>query len=168
MLHRLAASALITAAALSACQQAETPEQAHARMQAESDSARVAIEAQGVAWATAFNNRQVDAIAALYTDDAELMPPGMPGASGRENVRAVFGGMMAQVTEGTTMAFEVKGVSANGPLAVEHGAWTMTMPTPDGATTALRGKYLIEWHRIDGAWLIAKDIWNDDAPPPSM
>jgi hypothetical protein len=27
------------------------------------------------------------------------------------------------------------------------------------------GKYLVHWHRVDGKWLIADDIWNLDTPP---
>jgi uncharacterized protein (TIGR02246 family) len=163
MSTRFAVGTLI-AAALTACQQAETPEQTHARMQMESDSARAAIEAKGPAWAMAFNNRQVDAIAALYVEDAVAMPPDMPAVSGRDNIRATFEAMMSQSPQGTTVAFEIQGVSANGPLAVERGAWVMTIPTPDGASSQLRGKYLIEWHRVNGEWLIATDTWNNDAP----
>jgi hypothetical protein len=30
----------------------------------------------------------------------------------------------------------------------------------------MRGKYLAEWHKIDGEWLMVSDIWNNDAPMP--
>jgi len=159
---------MIAVAALSACQAAETAEQMHARMQAESDSVRVVLEAKAAAFAAAVNAGQPDVIAALYREDATLMPPDMPAVAGRDNIRAAFEGLMATMVPGTTMAFEVVDVSANGPLAVERGSWVMTIPTPDGGSTAMRGKYLIEWHKVDGEWLIAKDIWNNDAPLPAM
>lgn len=161
MSNRFAAALLSSVAALSACQAAETPEQTHARMLAESDSARVAIEAKAAAFAEAVNTGQADAVAALYTDDAVLMPPEMPAITGREAIRATFAGMMA-ASPGMRIAFQVLDVTANGPLAVERGTWTISAPTPDGAATELRGKYLIEWHRIAGEWLIARDIWNSD------
>jgi len=96
-----------------------------------------------------------------------LLPPDMPAVEGRENIRATFQGMMEQ-GPGMRMLFEVMDVTANGPLAVERGAWIMTLPTPEGGSTELRGKYLIEWHRIGGDWMIAKDMWNNDAPAPGM
>jgi len=165
MFPRYAASALVAVAALTACQQAETPEQMHARMQMESDSARVAIDARGKAFTEATNAGNADAVAALYTEDAVLMPPDMPAVTGRDNIRATFAGMMAQMP-GMRIAFEVQAVAANGPLAVERGAWIITTPTPDGGSLEMRGKYLVQWHRIDGEWMMAADIWNSDAPLP--
>lgn len=165
MLPRFAASALIAVAALTACQQAETAEQMHARMQMESDSARVAIDARGKAFAEAVNAGNADAVAAIYTEDAVLMPPDMPAVTGRDNIRAVFAGMMRQMP-GMRIAFEVQDVAANGPLAVERGAWIITVPTPDGGSSETRGKYLVAWHKVDGEWMMAWDIWNNDAPLP--
>ena len=165
MLPRFAASALITVAALTACQQAETAEQAHARMQMESDSAQVAITARGEAFAAAVNAGQADAVAAMYTDDAVLMPPDMPAVTGRDNIRATFAAMMGQMP-GMRIAFDVQDVAANGPLAVERGAWIITLAAPDGASTEMRGKYLVAWHKMDGEWMMAWDIWNNDAPMP--
>jgi len=167
MFPRYAMSALVAVAALTACQQAETAEQTHARMRMESDSARVAIDARGKAFAEATNAGNADAVAALYTDDAVLMPPDMPAVTGRDNIRATFAAMMGQMP-GMRIAFEVQDVMANGPLAVERGAWIITVPTPDGGSSEMRGKYLVAWHRIDGEWMMARDIWNNDAPLPAM
>ena len=168
MLTRLTPTMLIALATLVACQQPETAEQMHARMQMESDSARLAIEAKATAFAAAMTNGQADAIAAMYTENAALMPPDMPAVTGRDNIRAAFGAMLGQSPEGMSMVFEVQDVTANGPLAVERGAWIMTIPTPDGGSSEMRGKYLLEWHKLDGEWMIAKDIWNNDAPVPPM
>ena len=167
MLRLMPATALVTLTALLGCQASETIEQTHARMQLESDSARVAIEAKATAFADAVNAGQPDAIAALYAEDAALMPPDMPVVSGRDAIRATFAGMMAQMPD-MRIRFEVQDVAANGPLAVECGAWIMTIPAPDGGSAETRGKYLIEWHRLAGEWMIAKDIWNSDAPASPM
>jgi hypothetical protein len=32
--------------------------------------------------------------------------------------------------------------------------------------TVETGKYIEVWRRINGKWLMVRDIWNDDAPPP--
>jgi hypothetical protein len=78
MSRRRASGAVITLAALAGCQAGETAEQMHARMQVESDSAKVAIEAQGARFAAAFNARQADSAAMVYTMDAVVMPPTNP------------------------------------------------------------------------------------------
>jgi uncharacterized protein (TIGR02246 family) len=167
MLNRFAPASLIAAAALIACQATETAEQMHARIQMESDSARVAIEAKAAAFAQAISAGQVDAVAALYAPDATLMPPEMPAVTGRDAIRTTFQSMLAMMP-GMTMRFEVQDVTANGSLAVERGVWIATAPTPDGGSAETRGKYLVQWSKVDGDWLIVQDIWNGDAPmPPS-
>jgi ketosteroid isomerase-like protein len=156
---------LVALAALLACQPAETEEQMQARLQAESDSARVAIEAANLAFTQHFNAGHMDSVGALYAPNAVVMAPGMPAVSGRDNIVATMRTMPA----GMNLALETQQVTANGPMAVERGAWTMTVPGAEGAPPMVtRGKYLVHWHRIDGQWLLVDDIWNDDAPPPAM
>jgi uncharacterized protein (TIGR02246 family) len=167
-LARFSSIPLVALAALTACQATETAEQMQARMQMESDSVRVVVEAKAAAFATAVNNRQADAIAALYAADATVMPPDMPAVAGRDNIRATFEAMLGQFPEGTSIRFEIQDVTANGPLAMERGAWIMTGPTADGGSSETRGKYLIAWQKVDGEWMISKDIWNNDAPMPPM
>jgi len=57
----------------------------------------------------------------------------------------------------------------NGPLAIERGTWTYAIPA-QGKTPAMNvaGKFLVHWRKVDGQWLFAEDIWNNDAPmaPP--
>jgi len=168
MFARVTSISLIALATLTACQQPETAEQMHARMQMESDSARVALEAKAAAFVEAFNAGNADAMAAFYAPDAVLMPPDMPAVMGRDAIRGGMEGMLAGMPPGSVFALRVLDVAANGPIAVDRGEWSTTMPGPDGGSMETRGKYLVEWHRIDGEWLIVSDIWNSDAPMPPM
>jgi uncharacterized protein (TIGR02246 family) len=160
--------ALTAVAALTACQATETAEQMHTRMQTESDSARVALEAKAAAFAEAFNAKNADALAAFYAPDAVLMPPDMPAVTGRDAIQAGFAQMAAQMPDGSVFALHMGAVTANGPLAIERGEWTQTTTGPDGAPVVMRGKYLVHWVKTNGEWLIASDIWNNDAPMPPM
>lgn len=159
----LLAAALLVAA----CAKPETPEQMQARIQAESDSVRQMAEGAATRFASFVTNKQADSIAALYAPDAKVMPPNMPMVVGRDSVRAMFTNWFAAGTPSLTL--QVQSVAANGPIAIERGTstWSFTpnpgSPMPAGSGT---GKYLVHWHRVDGQWLIAEDIWNDDAPPP--
>jgi hypothetical protein len=45
--------------------------------------------------------------------------------------------------------------------------FTYAIPA-QGRTPAVTvtGKYLTHFHKTDAGWLIAEDIWNNDAPAP--
>ncbi len=165
---RSLALSFVAVAALTACQAAETAEQMHARMQMESDSARVALEARAEAFAAAMNARDYDAVAALYAPDAVVMAPDVPAVTGRDAIRDMMARPEAQMPEGAVFALRVMSVTANGPLAVERGEWSADFTGPDGSPMTMRGKYLAEWHNIDGEWLMVSDIWNNDTPAPPM
>jgi len=143
-------------------------EQTHARLQAESDSLRPILEEKAVALAEAFNERRADAVAAFYAPDGVLMPPDMPAAIGPESIEAAIAADFARTPPGAVIAFAIESVTANGPIGVERGTWKITMAGPDGGPVELHGKYLVEWHKLNGEWRIAADIWNADAPIGAM
>ena len=149
-----------------ACQKAESPEQAASRMQAEADSARPAIAAQNARWMRYANANQVDSLIDLYAPNAVLLPPDMPAATGRDSMRARLAATMAP---GGVVTLTTASLAVNGPLAIERGNWTFAVPA-QGKTPAmnLAGKYLVHWHKVNGQWLFAEDMWNNDVPmePP--
>lgn len=168
MITRFPLIALTTLGVAAACRPAaESPEQQDARLRAESDSARPVIEAQGVRFTRFFNAGQTDSVASMYTPTATVMPPGMPAVTGSDSIRATFAAMASMMPAGTTLAFDVQSVVANGPIAIERGAWTMTTPAAGGAPTEMRGKYLVIWRNVGGEWRLQEDIWNEDTPPPA-
>jgi ketosteroid isomerase-like protein len=167
MFTRLSLVALATLGVAGCQPAAESPDQQRARLMAESDSARAAIEAQGTRFTGYFNTGQIDSVVAMYTSSATVMPPGMPAVTGTDSIRAVFAAMGSMMPAGTTLAFQVRSVVANGPIAIERGNWTMTAPETGGAPTATRGKYLVMWRQVGGEWRIQEDIWNEDTPPPA-
>lgn len=157
--------ALGTIAILAGCQPAaETAEQAEQRMASESAAAKTAIEASNTQFTAHFNAGQGDSVAAHYAEDGRVMAPNMAVAAGRQAIAASMG-MMA----GATLALTTESVTANGPLAVERGTYSITL-TPPGATAPITdtGKYLVHWHKVGDKWLMVDDIWNSDLPAMSM
>lgn len=145
---------------------AETADQAATRMASEATMVKATIDSLAREFGVHFSAGHADLVGAFYAENAVIMPPNAPAASGRAAVQAVlaeFFPMKPQLTITPTS------VSANGPLAVERGTYTMTF-TPPGATAPVNdtGKYLAHWHLIDGKWLIVDDIWNSDLPPIPM
>jgi uncharacterized protein (TIGR02246 family) len=158
-------TAAIAALALAACAKPETADQMAARMQAESDSARTAIEAINVQYARYLTGNLPDSIAMLFTDNGVMMPTGGKAVTGRDSIRAAMTAM--PLPPGATLTMRTAEVSANGPIAIERGTYTFAMAA-QGRTPAvsLPGKYLVHWHKVNGEWKMAADIWNEDAPPP--
>ena len=160
------AFALLAAAA--ACQpQAETAEQAMARMDTESAAAKTAIDSLAREFAMHFSAGHADVVAnSFYAENATAMPPNAPMASGRAAIQAVLAEFMPMKPQ---LTITPQSVSANGPVVIDRGVYSLTF-TPPGATAPVTdtGKYLAEWRLMDGKWMMVNDIWNSDLPPMPM
>jgi uncharacterized protein (TIGR02246 family) len=122
-----------------------------------------ALEARSDAWETALNAKDVDSLVNLYTEDARLLPPDGEMTSGKDGVRAAFGGMIDAGISGETTRVET---TVFGDVAYIVGTFTLVA----GDETLGTGKYIETWRRgDDGQWLIANDIYNNDpSPKPKM
>jgi ketosteroid isomerase-like protein len=145
---------------------AETPAAMETRMQAETDSARGAIAAADTRYAAFVNAGQADSVAALYVEGGIAMPPHMPMATGRADIAKAI----TQITSAGKFNLTITGtnLSVNGPVAIERGRFHVTITPPKGPAITDSGKYLAHVHWVNGAWLIAENIWNSDLPLPTM
>ena len=125
-----------------------------------------AIAAVNDAWGKAYNAGDAAAVAALYTEDAAVNPPGSPQVRGRSSLQSFFAKDTADTkAAGITMNLSPQRDSGvSGDLAWESGSFTAT--DKSGATVD-SGKYVTVLKKTDGKWLIVRDTWNsDNAPPP--
>jgi uncharacterized protein (TIGR02246 family) len=117
-------------------------------------------------WLASYNAGDADAIAARYTDDAVVMSPGAPAATGREAIRALIAEQSAAAkAAGMTLApldGDTVGVSASGDIAWHSGGYTVS--DASGAVVD-SGNYMEVQKNMDGKWMIVRDIWNSDRPP---
>lgn len=117
-------------------------------------------------WLASYNAGDADAIAARYTDDAVVMSPGAPAATGREAIRAMIAEQSAAAkAAGITLApldGDTVGVSASGDMAWHSGAFTVS--DASGAVID-SGNYMEVQQNVDGQWMIVRDIWNSDRLP---
>ena len=158
---------LFAAFALAACQKAETPEQASMRIAAESDSAKTAISGMVTRYATFLNANNADSMAAMFMDGGMMMPPNSPAVTGRDSIKAhLTAGPMPPSSHLTLLTVDV---AANGPIAIERGTYNFSIPAA-GRTPAVsaNGKYLVHWHKVNGNWQIAAQMWSDDVPAMPM
>ena len=148
-----------------ACQSAETPQQTDARITAESNTARTELAAIGTNFARWYVAGAVDSAATVLTEDHSSLPPNQPAGAGRAHWLSANKPLSATGKFG--LHHETVSVVANGPLAVEQGRYVITFvpgPAAPASATAFAdtGKYLWQWRKVDGRWLLAAASWNSD------
>jgi uncharacterized protein (TIGR02246 family) len=126
-----------------------------------------AIRAQTTSWVKAYNGGDAKAVAALYAEDALLLPPGAPGARGRAAILEFLTKDIAgSKAAGAVFVIDPKtDVGVSGNMGWESGTYKVTVK---GAVVET-GKFLSVSRKKDGKWLYIRDTWNADAPfaPPA-
>lgn len=109
---------------------------------------------------TAFNSKNVAAIAALYAEDAIVMPaPAGQPVKGRQAAADFFGGLIqAGVIE---HALTMKEAVVSETLATQAGQWSAAMVGEDGVKQQFGGNVQVVFQKqADGQWLAVTHIWN--------
>src|SRR5262245_20439945 len=110
------------------------------------------------AWEAAFNKGDAAGVAALYADDARLMPPNHAFIQGREAIQEYmkegFGG-----DSGMQISIKADESVVLGSEAYRRGTYRIT--NKDGTELEV-GKYVEVWKKAGENWQIAIDIWNVD------
>ena len=110
-------------------------------------------------------SEQAAGLAALYTEDAQLLPPDMEPVNGRAAIQEFIakndppGGPSFEFATIETMVF--------GDYAHRQGSFTVK--APDGSMLE-SGKFIELWKKVGGKWLIHRDMWSRNAPaaaPPA-
>jgi len=130
-----------------------------------SDADVAAIRAANASYASAVKARDWGALAALYAQDAIILPPNHPPVTGRANIKAYFEAFPPM------SAFEVPIVEIEGrsDLALVRGTYSLTISQEGSAPVTDSGKWMEKRRKqADGSWLILCDIWNSDVAMPQQ
>ncbi|NOT64063.1 MAG: SgcJ/EcaC family oxidoreductase [Acidobacteria bacterium] len=121
-----------------------------------------AIQAGNANFMAAFQRGDAAGVAACYTADGQLLPPGSTPLSGTANITAFWQGAMSLGIKSAQLA--TQSIEERGDLAVEVGQYTLDIQ-PDG-TAAMTdiGKYVVVWKNDGGTWKLHVDIWNTNNP----
>jgi uncharacterized protein (TIGR02246 family) len=121
------------------------------------------IRANTETWFKNFNAGNTDAVAASYTDDAVVMAPGGPPASGSAAIKQLLAKEIAGAKSGgvTLAQGKMNDVAVKGDMAWHAGTYSVIK---DGKTVDA-GSYMEVLRKKGGKWLIARDIWNSSTPP---
>lgn len=122
-----------------------------------------AIESANARFVEAYNRGDVASVAALYTDDAALLPPNAQVLRGRQAIEGFWSA--ARQAGLRDPVLKTASVDHSGELACEIGSYTLKIQPEGGEATTDKGKYVVVWKRqADGSWKLAVDIWNTDLP----
>lgn len=108
----------------------------------------------------AFERGDAAAVAAWYSDDATLLPPGSPAMKGKDAIQTFWQGAMDGGVKDAKL--ETLDVDSRGDLAYEVGRFEMTARPAGGEGVRLTGKYVVVWKNAGGGWKMHVDIWNGD------
>ena len=128
-----------------------------------------AIDRVRQAHVAAVNSTNAEAWVMMFTEDGVQMPPFAPANIGKNMmINWVRGFLDVFVLE--DFALSVAELQVKGDWALERGTYTINFThRPSGNVIPDLGKYITIWQRLpDGAWGMARDIWNSDNPPLPM
>jgi uncharacterized protein (TIGR02246 family) len=110
----------------------------------------------------AFNNGDMNAVAQHYTEDGKLFPANSEIIEGRQNIEAFWSGAPEMGVKKVNL--ETTTAEGYGYTAIEEGKYTLYA---DGDIIIDKGKYIVTWEKVNGSWLIKRDIWTTSNPPVS-
>lgn len=115
------------------------------------------LERFNVQFVEAEKRGDAEAIAAFYTPDASLLPPGEQPVRGRP---AIFAYNKAWKVKVTDVVVTVEEFTVFGDTAYVMGTCTYTLGGSNPEIFSI--KYLdIRKQQPDGSWLVLRDMWND-------
>ena len=130
------------------------------------EAEKAQLLARDAEWARlAFEGRDVERMLSYFSDDAVMMPPGMPAVIGKAALREYLNGSLQIPGFSITWTSTDVHLSPDGQFAYMFGRNQMTMNAPDGTLMTFAGRGVTNWRReADGAWRCVVDIWNSETP----
>ncbi len=122
--------------------------------------AKAGIDAGNRKFEEAVAKGDAAAIAKLYAEDAEILPPNSPPKKGREAIQKEFAELVGAFTKITLKTREVYPM---GNFALEVSSWKLE----DASGKGPEGKGMVLWKKTGGTWQFYRDMWSGNAPPPA-
>lgn len=119
---------------------------------------KAAIQKLEDQWGDAFNKGDGAGVAAMYTQDAYVLPAGAPMVHGPADIQNFWGQAMQQLGDVKCTAVDVKPLGRSAAREIGTCTFKTKGATPqDGAL-----KYTVVWQKENGQWKLLTDIWNFD------
>ena len=119
---------------------------------------KATIDKLNEAWCAAFNKGDAAALAAMYTDDATVLPQGGPMIKGATAIKDLWAGeVKPQRRQAHHGRRACRSADRCWPRDRHPTFKTKATPPQDVA-----GKYAVVWRSSGTSWMLATDIWNLD------
>jgi len=115
-----------------------------------------------VALSQAAQDRDPEAFALFFAENATQLPPNSPPISGRIPIQEAAAGLLGAGADLRFETMDVK-VARSGDLAFSRGQYFLSIETPDGLIQD-EGSFIEVWEKVAGEWKIISDIYNSDLP----
>src|ERR1700733_13515003 len=119
-------------------------------------------------WAKTAMANDLDGTVSYYSDDASLLPPNAPIATGKQAIRAVWAAMLSP---DTTVSWQVSkaDVARSGERAYVMGTYQITAKNPQGKSQEVHGTLVeVGKKQAEGKWKTVTEIFNSDVPSPTQ
>jgi len=119
-----------------------------------------------IGWNRDFTRSDVERLVSRYTDDAVLMVPNVPAATGKEAIRNA----LKQIVQDGNFSLKLENpnieVARDGDLAWSHGTYSASFTDPAGSRQIQdHGTYVIVYRReSDRLWKAVADIRTSSIP----
>ena len=122
---------------------------------------RGAIASGVESFMAAFKRGDAAGLAALYTENGQVMPSNGDFVTGKQAVQAFWQAIMDMgIKEAKIEILEVEG---HGDTAIEISTFTLL---GEGGQVLDKGKYIVIWRQEAGEWKLHRDIFNSSMPAP--
>jgi uncharacterized protein (TIGR02246 family) len=119
------------------------------------------IDAANEVFTATYNRGDAAGLAALYTEEGQLLPPNAGFMTGRAAIQAFWQAVMDM---GVKKAVINTGeVEKHGSTAIEVSQFKLF---GEGDQELDQGKFIVIWKQVDGQWRLHRDIFSSGNPPP--
>jgi uncharacterized protein (TIGR02246 family) len=129
--------------------------------QATSTEVRDAIADANEMFMAAFGQGDAAGLAALYTEDGQVLPPNGDFVTGKQAIQGFWQALMDMGIKAAKL--EIVEVEGHGDTAIDVSKYTLK---GEAGQVLDQGKYIVIWKREDGQWKLHRDIFNSSMPAP--
>ena len=123
------------------------------------DALQQAIQAREDQWSAAFNAHDASGLAAIYGEDAVLLPPGSMPVKGRAETGKTLASLFPRIRDLKLVADEVRPLGADHAVEIGHSEYQAV--GKGGKLSPAADNYVVVWHKAtDGVWYYVSDIFN--------
>ncbi len=111
--------------------------------------------------------RNLDRLVGLYSDDGRIVAPFRPLAQGKTALRESFQRDFDEFDQ-RGLKVNTTHVEVRGDIAFSLGTFKVNIKAPTGKVIDDQGKWLAAARRVGTAWKIVAHCWNSDIPITSF